>query len=88
MFRKVFQGGSSKKKSPRPAICELDLEPPREASVQPCEWSSDHFMTRADFKNEFYAYMHNVELKDFVSDNCPQYYNLTDSFVRRFKYST
>ena len=33
MLRKVFQGGSSKKKSPRPTIHEPDLEPPRDAPV-------------------------------------------------------
>jgi hypothetical protein len=87
MLRKVFQCGSSKKKSPRPAIHEPDLEPPREASVQPCEWPSDHFMTRDGFKDEFYAYVHNAELTNFMSDKCPYYYNLTDSFVRRFMYS-
>ena len=86
MLRKVFQGGSSKKKSPRLAIREPDLEPPRKAQVQPCEWSSDHFMTHACFKEEFNMYVHNAGLADFMSDKCLQYYNLTDSFVRRFKY--
>ena len=30
--------------------------------------------------------MQNAELKNFVSDMCPQYYNITDSFLRKFKY--
>ena len=87
IFRKMFQGGSSKKKAPRLVIHELDLEPPREALVQPCKWPSDHFMTRAGFKEEFDMYVHNTALTDFMSDKCLQYYNLTDSFVRGFKYS-
>jgi hypothetical protein len=86
MFRKVFHGGSSSKSAPRPAIREPDLEPPREASVLPCEWPSDSFMTRAGIKEEFDMYVHNAGLTSFVSDKCSQYYNLTDSFVRKFKY--
>ena len=31
--------------------------------------------------------MRNAELEDFLQDKCPQYYQLTDSFVRRFKYN-
>ena len=31
--------------------------------------------------------MHNAELEDFLQDKCPQYSQLTDSFVRRFKYN-
>ena len=87
MLRKMFQGGSSKKKPPRLVICEPDLELPRYAQVRPCEWPSDDFMTSVGFKDEFYAYVHKAELTDFVSDKCPQYYNLTNSFVRGFKYS-
>ena len=30
--------------------------------------------------------MRNADLEDFLQDKCPQYYQLTDSFVRRFKY--
>ena len=44
-------------------------------------------MTCDSFKDEFYVYVHNAKLMNFVSDKCPQYYNLSDSFVRRFKYS-
>jgi hypothetical protein len=84
MFRKMFQGGASSKKSPRLALCELDLKLPWEALVQPCEWPSDYFMTQARFKEEFDMYVHNVGLTDFVSDKCLQYYNLTDSFVQTF----
>jgi hypothetical protein len=83
----MFQGGSSSKKPPRLALCEPDLEPPREALVQPCEWLSDYFMTQAGFKEEFYMYVHKAGLMEFLSDKCLQYYNLTDSFVRRFEYS-
>ena len=86
MSRKMYQGGSSRKQGPRPAIHEQDLEPPREAQVKPCEWSSDEFMDRACFKDEFYAYVQNVSLEDFLSDKCLQYYYLTDSFVRRFEF--
>ena len=31
--------------------------------------------------------MRNADLEDFLQDKCPQYYQLTDSFVRRFKYN-
>ena len=82
----MFQGGSSSKKSPRLALCEPDLELPREALVQPCEWPSCYFMTQASFKEEFYMYMNNVGLTDFVPDKYLQYYDLTNSFVRKFKY--
>jgi hypothetical protein len=87
MFKKMFQGGPSKKKSPRLAIREPDLEPPWEALVQPCEWRSDYFITCAGFNEEFDMYVHNAGLTDFLSDKCLQYYDLTDSFVRRFRYS-
>ena len=32
--------------------------------------------------------MRNAELEGFVSDKCPQYHYLTDSFVRRFKFTS
>ena len=44
MSRKMYQGGSSRKKGPRLAIREQDDEPPREAGVRPCEWPSEEFM--------------------------------------------
>ena len=88
MPRKMYQGSSSKKQAPRLAIRESDLEEPREAQVRPCEWSSDEFMVHAGFKDEFDAYVHNADLEDFVSDKCQQYYYLTDSFVRRFEFSS
>ena len=88
MSRRMYQGGSLRKQAPRLAIRELDLEPPREAQVKPCEWPSDKFMDRAGFKDEFYAYIQNAGLEDFLSDKCLQYYYLTDSFVRRFEFSS
>ena len=88
MSRKMYQGGSSRKQAPRLAIREPDLEPPREAQVRPCEWSSDEFMIRAGLKDEFDAYVQNAGLEDFVSDKCRQYYHLTDSFVRRFEFTS
>ena len=33
-------------------------------------------------------FVRNADLEDFVSDKCLQYYYLTDSFVRRFKFSS
>ena len=68
-----------------PAIREPDNEPPREAEVWSCEWPSEDFMVQAGIKEEFDTYVRNAELEGFVSDKCPQYYYLTDSFVRRFK---
>ena len=88
MFRKMYQGGSSKKQGPRPAIREPDNELPREAQVRPCEWPSENFMVQAGIKDEFDAYVRNVELEGFVSDKCSQYQYLTDSFVRRFKFTS
>ena len=73
MFRKMYQGGSSRKQGPRLAIPEPDDEPPREAQVQPCEWSSEEFMVQAGFKDEFDAYVHNADLESFVSDKFRQY---------------
>ena len=88
MFRKMYQGGSSRKQAPRLAIREPDYELPREAQVRPCEWPSKEFMVQAGFGDEFDAYVCNADLEDFVSDKCLQYYYLTDSFVRRFKFTS
>ena len=44
MFRKMYQGGLSRKQGPRLLICDADEEPPREAQVRACEWPSDDFM--------------------------------------------
>ena len=82
----MYQGGSSVKKGPRIAMREQDVELLRDADVRACEWPSDNFMIEAGFKEEFDAYVRNAELEDFSQDKCPQYYQLTDSFVRRFKY--
>ena len=76
MFRKMYQGGSSRKQGPRLAIRE------------PCEWPSEEFMVQAGIKDEFDAYMRTADLEDFVSDKCRQYRYLTDSFVRRFKFTS
>ena len=70
MSRKMYHGGSSRKQAPRIVIREPDLEPPREAQVQPCEWPSDEFMVHACFKDDFDAYVQNDVLEDFVSDKC------------------
>ena len=82
MSRRMYQGGSSIKKGPRRAMCEQDDEPPRDAEVRACEWPSNDFMVEAGFKEEFDAYMRNADLEDFLQDKCPQYYQLTDSFVK------
>jgi len=87
MFRKMYQGGSSTKKGPRCPMREQDNEPPREADVRPCKWPSEEFMVNVGIKDEFDAYVCNANLQDFMQDKCPQYYYLTDSFVRRFKFS-
>ena len=41
MFRKMYQGGSSRKQGPMLAMCDGDEEPPRDAPVRPCEWPSE-----------------------------------------------
>ena len=87
MSRRLYQGGSSVKKGPRIAMREQDVELPRNADVRACEWPSNDFIVKAGFKEEFVAYVRNAELEDFLQDKCPQYYQLTDSFVRRFKYN-
>ena len=84
----MYQGDSSRKQVLSLAIRESDLEPPREAQVRPCEWVSDEFMVHAGFKDEFDAYVQNPDLEEFVSDKCLQYYYLTDSFVRRFEFTS
>ena len=88
MSMKMYQGGSSTKKGPRRAMREQDNEPPREADVRPGEWTLEEFMVKAGIKNEFDAYVRNVDLEDFMQDKCPQYYYLTDSFVRRFTFTS
>ena len=78
MFRKMYQGGSSRKQGPRLTIREPDNELPREAQVWPCEWPSEEFMVGAGIKDELDAYVRNADLEGFVSDKCPQYRYLTD----------
>ena len=70
MFRKMYQGGSSRKQGSRLAIREPDNELPREAQVRPCEWPSEEFMVQAGIRDEFDAYVRNADLEDFVSDKC------------------
>ena len=45
-------------------------------------------MDRAGIKEEFKAYLHNAGLEDFEANKCPQYHDLTSSFLRRFEYSS
>ena len=45
-------------------------------------------MVRAGIKEEFEAYVRNADLESFEADKCHQYLYLTDSFVRRFKFSS
>ena len=45
-------------------------------------------MVQVGIKDEFDAYVHNADLESFVSDKCRQYLYLTDSFVRRFKFTS
>ena len=86
MIRKMFHGVSSSKSSPRLAIREPALEPPRDALLQQCKWLSDSFMFRDDIKEEFDMYVHNAELMDLLSDKCSQYHDLTISSMWKFKY--
>ena len=88
MSRKMYQGGSSRKQGPKPTIHEQDDELLREAQVRPCEWPSEEFMVQAGIKDEYDAYVCNADLEDFMQDKCPQYYYLTDSFMRRFKFTS
>ena len=88
MFRKMYQGGPSRKQGPRPSMREPDDEPPRDTQVRPCEWPSEDFMVQAGIKEEFDAYVCNADLESFEADKCRQYLYLTDSFVRRFKFTS
>ena len=56
--------------------------------MRPCEWLSEDFMVQVGIKDEFDTYVRNADLEDFMLDKCPQYYHLTDSFVRRFKFTS
>ena len=82
MFRKMYQGGSSRKQEPRLAMRDADDEPPRDAPVRPCEWSSENFLDRAGINEEFNAYLRNADLVSFKEEKCSQYHNLTSSIVR------
>ena len=79
MFRKMYQGGPSRKQGPRPAIRDADEEPPRDDQVRPCAWPSEDFMIQAGIKEEFDAYVRNADLESFEADKCRQYLYLTDS---------
>ena len=50
MFRKMYQGGSSRKQGPRLAMRDVDDEPPRDALVWPCEWPSEDFMDQQELR--------------------------------------
>ena len=65
---------------------DADDEPPRNASVRPCEWPSEGIMDRAGIKEEFNAYLRNADLVTFEEEKCRQYHYLTSSFVRRFEF--
>ena len=88
MLRKMFQGGSSNKQGPRIAMHDAGEDPPRGAPIRPCEWSSENFMDRVGIKEEFKSYLCNAGLEDFEVNKCPQYHDLTSSFVMRFEYSS
>ena len=45
-------------------------------------------MVRAGIKEEFDTYVRNADLESFEVDMCCQYHYLTDSFVRRFEFSS
>ena len=45
-------------------------------------------MDRAGIKEEFNTHLCNAVLEDFEADKCPQYHDLTSSFVRRFEFSS
>ena len=68
MFRKMCQGGSSRKQGPRLAMRDADDEPPGDAPVRPCEWPSENFMDRAGIKEEFNAYLRNADLVSFEEE--------------------
>ena len=72
MFRKMYQGGSSRKQGPRPAIREPYNELPRDAQVRPCEWLLEDLMVQAGIKEEFDAYVRNADLESFEADKCRQ----------------
>ena len=55
MFRKMYQGGPSRKQGPRLAMRDADDEPQRNAPVRSFEWPSEDFMDRAGIKEEFNA---------------------------------
>ena len=62
MFRKMYQGGSSRKQGPRLAIRESDNELPREAQVRPCEWPSEEFMVQVGINDKFDTYVRSADL--------------------------
>ena len=88
MFRKMYQGGSSRKQGPKLAMRDADDEPPRDALVRPCECPCENFMDRAGIKEEFNAYLGNADLVIFEEEKCSQYHQLTSSFVRRLEFSS
>ena len=53
MFRKMYQGGSSRKQEPRLALRDAHDGAPRDAPVRPGEWPSEDCMDRAGIKEEF-----------------------------------
>ena len=48
MFRKMYQGGPSRKQGPRLAMRDADDEPPRDAPVRPCEWPAEILWTERE----------------------------------------
>ena len=71
MFRRMFQGGPSRKQGPRLAIRDADEEPPRDAPVRPCEWPSENFMNQVGIKEDFNAYLRKPVLRTLKLINAP-----------------
>ena len=45
-------------------------------------------MNQVGIKEKLSTYLSNAGLEDFKANKCPQYHDLTSSFVRRFEYSS
>lgn len=78
-----FSRRGSSSRSPKGVVARIldqDVNIPRNMEVRPREWPHTPFMTEAGFHQEFMQFIANVELTNFLSNECDQYYLLTNSF--------
>ena len=81
---------SSEVSSSSSSACRTYVEPSEssigDAATKSWLWPCNDYMVCVGTKKEFEQYVHNVELGPYISDECNQHLNLTESFTKGFKF--